>query len=70
MNVFDKIKAMGAEVASNRAVLTVEGHRTIVGRFVDGEMQLTPEGEALVPAVEEKPKRKNAKAKPADGDDE
>lgn len=68
MDVFETIKALGGELASNRAVVrTPEGDRVIVAQVIGDEMVLTAEGEemakAVKPAPAPKPKAKTTKSK-------
>jgi hypothetical protein len=51
MDVTETIKALGAELAANRAVALVAGEHVIVARVVGGKMVLTAEGEALAASV-------------------
>lgn len=61
MDIYKFLDDIGAEIASNRAVLVKGTERTVVGRIMGGAMILTAEGEEMLNAREakdEKPKRK------------
>lgn len=68
MDALKAINAMGAERASNRAVLNEGGRRTVVGRVVEGAWQLTEQGAERAKAME--PARRKRQAKPAHGQTE
>jgi hypothetical protein len=57
------IKAVGAVMVSNRAILCVEGENMIIAKAIDNKMVLNENGLALAAELEAAPKQATPKAK-------
>jgi len=64
MNVADLLKKYNGSCACGRAIVRVDGAAAvIVGKYIDGNYELTPEGRKIADAAKAAPKKKATRKK-------